>query len=154
MPGDIFEVAAPIGFSLWWWAVAVLCGLAGLGCLGVARWLWRRRPRQQPSHPDPTIDSLRREALTRINQAATASDPRAGARGILRATKEFIALASGTMVDYSSSTQLQRHAVRDPRLAPLHHLVSASENSRFSANGHLDLAELADDASKVVNKWR
>lgn len=150
---DMLEVSAPLPLPAWWWAVIAALVLAALAVLALGIWRWRALA-PAPVHVDDSLEEQRRAALLRIDEAVGGPDPRRATHEVVRATREFIGLASDNLVDYWSTSQLRTAALRDPRLAPLFEFVSTTQDARFSPHGALDPLEVGARAREVVTSWR
>lgn len=142
----------PMAAPGWWlWAALALLALAVVVLtFGLLR--WRRLGRAAPPAPDG-LEALRVSTLAAVEAARAAATPADAAQALSRSVRRFAGLAADTEADFSSTAQLELHALAVPALAPVAALVAELEPVAWGG-ADADVDELADRAREVILQWR
>ncbi|QXT63604.1 hypothetical protein [Tessaracoccus palaemonis] len=155
MSADLLETIHPAVPVTWWWWV-VFAGLvvlaAALLTLGITR--WRSLRRETPPAADRSLDLVRQETLSLVDEAMAAAEPTERARLIGRAVRRFAGLALDSDADYQTAGQLRLAAVKDPRLIRVSGLADEVDHLAYGEPDAAAVDGLAARVREAVTTWR
>lgn len=154
----LLEINPPVGLDWRWSALAAGLVLAAIVVmiLGILR--WRTLGRTPSLTGDTSLETLRSEALTRVEAARSAHhdggiDAQRACQDVGRSTRWFVGTASDGDADYETAAQLSAAARRVPRLEHVARFITSIQEDCFSPTARPDVDTVASSAEEVIRQW-